>query len=226
MTEQFDLIVLGTGAAGATPAFQCRAAGWRVVVVDDQPYGGTCGNRGCDPKKVLVGAEEVVSWDRRMRGHGTAGTSSIDWPSLMAFKRSFTDPIPAAREAAFAREGIEMIHGAAKFAAEDRLLVGERELAATHVVIATGASPKVLGIPGEEYVITSTEFMELDALPKRVVFIGAGYISLEFSHLAHQAGSQVTVLGRGTPLPSFEQTLVARLLERWKRCTPAEHRHL
>jgi len=56
MNDEFDLIVLGTGTAGSAPAYQCRAAGWRVAVVDDQPYGGTCGNRGCDPKKVLVGA--------------------------------------------------------------------------------------------------------------------------------------------------------------------------
>lgn len=213
MTEHFDLIVLGTGAAGSTPAFECRAAGWRVAVVDDQPYGGTCGNRGCDPKKVLVGAEEVVSWERRMRGYGTTGSSSIDWPSLMTFKRSFTDPVPASREAAFRKEGIEMFHGEASFVADDRLSVGGRELVAKHVVIATGASPKVLGIPGEAHVTTSTEFMELDALPRRIVFIGAGYISLEFAHLAHEAGAQVTVLGRGTPLPLFEQALVERLLE-------------
>ena len=166
-----------------------------------------------DPKKVLVGAAEVVSWERRMRGYGTAGTASIDWPSLMAFKRGFTDPVPAAREAAFRKEGIDTVHGHARFVAEDRLEVGGRELTAKHVVIATGASPRVLGIPGEALVVTSTEFMELDVLPKRIVFIGAGYISLEFSHLAHQAGSQVTVLGRGTPLPTFEQSLVERLIE-------------
>jgi glutathione reductase (NADPH) len=212
MTEHFDVVVLGTGAAGSTPALECRAAGWRVAVVDDQPYGGTCGNRGCDPKKVLVGAEEVVSWERRMRGYGTTGSSSIDWPSLMAFKRSFTDPVPASREAAFAKEGIETLQGEARFVAEDRLAVAGRELVAKNIVIATGASPKVLGIPGEALVITSTEFMELDVLPPRIVFIGAGYISLEFAHLAHQAGSHVTVLGRGTPLPSFEQDLVERLL--------------
>ena len=213
MTEEFDLIVLGTGTAGTTPAFECRAAGWRVAVVDDEPYGGTCANRGCDPKKVLVGGEEVVAWERRMRGYGTTGSSSIDWPSLMAFKRSFTDPVPASREAAFRKEGIETFHGEARFIAEDRLTVGGRELATKHIVIATGASPRTLDIPGEAHVITSTEFMELDELPPRVAFIGAGYVSLEFSHLAHQAGSQVTVLGRGTPLPQFEQSLVERLIE-------------
>jgi len=93
MKEEFDLIVLGTGAAGSTSANSCREAGWRVAIIDDQPFGGTCGNRGCDPKKVLVGAADVVSWHRRMRGHGVAGDAAIDWPALMAFKRSFTDPL-------------------------------------------------------------------------------------------------------------------------------------
>ena len=213
MNDEFDLLVLGTGTGGSAPAFECRAAGWRVAVIDDQPFGGTCGNRGCDPKKVLVGAAEVVSWHRRMRGYGVAGDATIDWPALIRFKRSFTDPVPAAREARFRQEGIEMLHGEARFVAEDRIAIGERELTARHVVIATGASPRPLGIPGEAHVITSTEFMELDELPRRIVFVGAGYISLEFAHLAHQAGAQVIVLGRGTPLPSFDEALVERLLQ-------------
>jgi glutathione reductase (NADPH) len=213
MNDEFDLIVLGTGAAGSAPANQCRAAGWRVAVVDDQPYGGTCGNRGCDPKKVLVGAADVVSWQRRMRGHGVDGNASIDWPALMTFKRSFTGPVPASREAAYQQAGIETLHGEARFTAENRIAIGGRELTARHIVIATGASPRRLDIPGEQYVITSTEFMELDALPRRIVFIGAGYVSLEFAHLARHAGAEVVVLGRVMPLPSFEGALVERLLE-------------
>ena len=182
-------------------------------MIDDQPFGGTCGNRGCDPKKVLVGAAEVVSWHRRMRDYGVAGDASIDWPALMRFKRSFTEPVPAEREARFQKAGIETLHGEARFIAEDRIAIDGRELTATHVVIATGASPRQLGIPGEMHVITSTEFMELNELPRRILFVGAGYISLEFAHLAHHAGAQVIVLGRGTPLPSFDEALVDRLLQ-------------
>ena len=213
MSDAFDLIVLGTGAGGSTPAMRCRAAGWRVAIVDDQPFGGTCSNRGCDPKKVLVGAADVVSWQHRMQGHGVAGDATIDWPALMAFKRSFTDPVPETREASLRKAGIETYHGEARFVAGNRIAIGDRELTGRNFVIATGASPRRLGIPGEAHVITSTAFMELDALPKRIVFIGAGYISLEFAHLARHAGAEVIVLGRGAPLPSFDDAIVARLLE-------------
>ena len=212
-TDSFDLVVLGTGAGGSTPAAKCREAGWRVAVVDDQPYGGTCAVRGCDPKKVLVGASEVVDWHRRMQGHGVAGESYIDWPVLMRFKRSFTDAVPERHEQAFHKSGVETLHGHARFVTADRLIVGNRELDVKHVVIATGARPRPLGIPGEEHVSTSTDFLELDALPARIAFIGAGYISFEFAHLVQRAGAQAVVLGRGTPLGQFDQDLVATLIE-------------
>ncbi|MBW3630703.1 MAG: NAD(P)/FAD-dependent oxidoreductase [Gemmatimonadetes bacterium] len=212
MSEEFDLVVLGTGAGGSAPATKCREAGWRVAVVDDQPYGGTCALRGCDPKKVLVGAAELVDRQRRMQGYGVAGEARIDWGELMRFKRTFTEPVPGNRERALEKAGIETLHGEARFTAEDRLAVGDRELVARHVVIATGARPAPLGIPGEAHVLTSTDFLELDALPSRIAFIGAGYVSFEFAHIVQRAGSDAIVLGRGRPLGHFDPDLVDHLV--------------
>ena len=70
MTQKFDLVVIGTGSAGAGVAFRCRRAGWTVAVIDSRPFGGTCALRGCDPKKVLVGAAEAFEWPHRLRGRG------------------------------------------------------------------------------------------------------------------------------------------------------------
>ena len=221
MTESFDLVVVGTGAGGSTPISRCRAAGWRVAVVDDQPYGGTCELRGCDPKKVLVGVADIIDRQRRMTGSGVTGNAGVDWAALMRFKRTFTDPTPARHQAAFDKAGIVTYHGSARFTGEDRMFIALAggtgagapvELQAKHFVIASGAEPVALGIPGEGYVRTSTDFLELDKLPARICFIGAGYISFEFAHMVQRAGTQAIVLGRGAPLGRFDQDVVARLV--------------
>src|SRR4051812_36087004 len=106
MANTYDLVVIGTGTAASTAATRCRAAGWRVAIVDHLPFGGTCALRGCDPKKVLVGVAEVLDHARRLRGKGLkASEPSIDWRALMAFKRSFTDPVPRSRKKGYAEKG-------------------------------------------------------------------------------------------------------------------------
>lgn len=212
MEASFDLVVIGTGAGGSGAAHRCRHAGWRVAVVDDQPYGGTCALRGCDPKKVLVGAAELTAWSDRMQGRGARGRTEVDWPALMRFKRSFTDPVPTARLAAFEKGGIATYKGQARFVDPERLVVGDETLEARHFLIAAGARPRPLGIDGEAHLITSTEFLELDRLPGRIAFVGGGYISFEFAHVAQRAGAQAVILGRGTPLSHFDQDLVQRLI--------------
>src|SRR3546814_14458902 len=105
MVERYDLIVLGTGTAATVAAKRCREAGWSVAVIDERPFGGTCALRGCDPKKILVGAAESTDRARRLDGKGVRhGSLDIDWPALMSFKRSFTEPVPKARAAGFAEE--------------------------------------------------------------------------------------------------------------------------
>src|SRR3989449_1780387 len=217
MAETFDLIVIGTGSGGSAPAYRCRAAGWRVAVVDELPYGGTCALRGCDPKKVLVGAADLADWHRRMQGRGITGDARISWPDLMRFKRTFTDPVPANREQAFEKAGIATYHGPARFVSPERLSVDGQVLEARHFVVAAGAKPRQLGIPGEEYLLTSTAFLELDQLPRRIAFLGAGYISFEFAHVSRRAGAQATIIGRGKPLQHFEQDLVARRVDHTDR---------
>ncbi len=213
MPEPLDLIVIGTGTAGSAPAYRCRRAGWRVAVVDELPYGGTCALRGCDPKKVLLGAAELVDWHRRMQGRGVSGDARISWPDLMQFKRTFTDPVPADQEKAFQKAGIATYHGPARFMSPERLSVDGQILEARHYVVAAGAKPRHLGIPGEEYLLTSTAFLELEQLPPRIAFLGAGYISFEFAHLSRRAGAQATIIGRGKPLRHFDQDLVTRLVD-------------
>ena len=90
MSGKFDVVVIGTGSAASTVAYECRKAGWEVAVVDSRPFGGTCALRGCDPKKVLVGVADIVDSNNRMESRGVNSKASIDWPALMRFKRTFT----------------------------------------------------------------------------------------------------------------------------------------
>jgi glutathione reductase (NADPH) len=214
MSEKFDLVVIGTGAAGSTAASRCQAAGWKVAIVDSRPFGGTCALRGCDPKRVLVGAADLHDWAQRMRTREISSESlSINWPALMQFKRTFTDPVPANREASFSKAGIQTFHGRARFIDRNTVQVGTDVISAKHIVVASGAMPAPLRIPGEEYLMSSEQFLDLDRLPDRILFVGGGYISFEFAHLAAEAGAQVTILHRGPwPLEHFDPDLVDELV--------------
>jgi len=216
MRKIFDLVAIGTGSAASAIASRCRRAGWRVAIVDSRPFGGTCALRGCDPKKVLVGAAEVLDWAERMEGKGIRSEQlRIDWKELMHFKRSFTEPVPKQREAGFTKTGIDAFHGRARFVGPNSVQVGDEVLEGRYVVIASGQKPADLGIRGVEHLTTSDQFLELDELPRRIVLIGGGYIGFEFAHVAVRAGAQVTILHRGAqPLPRFDPDLVALLVAR------------
>ncbi len=219
MTKPFDLVVVGTGSAASTVASRCRSAGWQVAIVDSRPFGGTCALRGCDPKKVLVGAAEVIDWNRRMKGNGVrAEEARIEWAELMRFKRSFTEPVPKQREESFAKAGIAAFHGRARFVGSRAIQVGDDVLEGRYVLVAAGAKPANLKIPGAEHLTTSDQFLELDELPPRIVFIGGGYISFEFAHVARRVGAHVTILHRGArPLDLFDPDLVDQLVKRTRQ---------
>lgn len=213
--KRFDLVVLGTGTGGSVVARKCREAGWSVAIVDSRPYGGTCALRGCDPKKVLVGAAEALDAAHRLRGKGVEGELRIRWPELMRFKRTFTEPVPLSREKALIEAGITTFHGRACFVGASSIDVGGERLDARHVHIATGMKPADLPIAGTEHLTTSEEFLELEELPDRIVFLGSGYIAFEFAHVAACAGAQVTMLEMlDRPLIGFDPDLVSLLVER------------
>lgn len=214
--DSYDLIVIGSGTAAQLAASRARKAGRSVAVIDHRPFGGTCALRGCDPKKVLVGGAETVDLARRMRDHGVIGSLQIEWKDLMAFKRTFTDPVPRKREEGFAGQGIDAFHGMARFTGPDRVAVGDQTLRGHRVLIATGARPAILDFPGAGHLATSDAFMELDRLPERIVMVGGGYIAAEFSHIAARAGARVTVLQRAARmLPAFDPEVVGWLMRRF-----------
>ena len=215
MSREYDLIVIGGGTGGNGVARMAAAAGWTVASVDCLPFGGTCALRGCDPKKMLVAVTEGVEWARAMAGKGLEAQVSVSWPDMIAFKRSFTDTMPPRIEKGLEKAGVTVLHGSARFTGPDTVEVDGTAYRAGHFHIATGARPMTLEIPGEEHLITSTDFLEMPELPGRVAFVGGGFIAMEFAHISKRAGaSEVTVIEMmDRPLGNFDPDLVAILTE-------------
>lgn len=212
--QQFDAIVIGTGVAGKRVAEQLRTAGKRVAIIDKLPFGGTCSPRGCDPKKILAGAAELVARSVHMSQRGIAASARIDWPALIHFKDTFTVSIPERTEEKFSEAGIAAFHGTARFISSNTIQVGDDQLQAQYIVIAAGAHPAPLAIPGEEHLTDSTGFMELEHLPDEIVMVGGGYIAFEFAHVAARAGARVTIVHKNErPLEGFDPDLVQRLVK-------------
>ncbi len=211
--RHFDLIVLGSGAAGQPSAFAARKRGADVAVVESRELGGTCPNRGCHAKKVYVNASDAVDAFARLRGCGVAGEATIAWDDLVRFKRSFTDPVHEETKARLEEAGITAIAGHARFVDAHAIAVEGERHSADRFVIATGSRPVDLPFPGAEHVIDSDAFLELERLPRRVVFVGGGFVSFEFAHVAARAGAEVTILHRDRrPLPNFDAHVVDALL--------------
>lgn len=216
MPKSFDLIVIGAGMAAVSAAHKCADAGWSVAIVDELPYGGTCALRGCDPKKILRRGAEIVDAARRLQGKGIDGSSTaIVWSDLVAFKRSFTDKMPSKVEGGLENNGVETLHGTARFTGRNALAIGEEHYEARHILIATGARPMPLDVPGAEHLLDNAQFMELEELPSSLLFIGGGFISFEFAHIAARAGAKPVIIDLADrPLTGFDADLVDMLAER------------
>ncbi len=212
--KEYDVIVIGTGASGMPAAYRCAGAGMKVAIIDSHPFGGTCAVRGCDPKKVLISFSELVDYYDRLRGKGiSADNLRINWNAMMKFKKTFTDPVPENRDKGFKEAGIDTYHGRARFISKDTIEIGVVSLKAKYFMLGAGSKPMKLGIPGEEYVRISDDFLEIDELPQKVVFLGGGYISFEFANIAKRAGSDVTIIQRSAKaLKRFDRDIVKWVL--------------
>lgn len=211
--EQFDVVILGGGNAGIGVTGPVRRAGMSVAMIEARDLGGTCPNRGCTPKKVLVAAGHALhEIDRAFVHHITVARPKLDWAALIDREKEMIKDIPENLARAMERRQVEVIKGQAAFASPNVIRVGDRTLEARHIVIATGSKPRPLPIAGAEYMITSDEMLSERELPRSVIFVGGGVISLEFGHVYARAGAGVTIL-EALPqlLPAMDADAVAQL---------------
>ena len=176
--RQYDVIVIGSGMSGMTVANKCASKGLKVAVTDELPYGGTCALRGCDPKKIIIGATEVRDFAQRLAGKGISKVPEVDWKDIMAFKQEFVDAMPEKIENGYKHNGIDTYHGAACFIENDTVKIDSEVLKGGKIVIATGARPRRLTFEGGGHALTSTDFLNLKGLPKSLIFIGILLLSL------------------------------------------------
>ena len=206
--KQYEVVVVGAGSSGQSVALAAAGAGKSVAIVEGRAFGGTCPLRGCDPKLVLHAAAEAMYRVQRLAGKGFTGTPPFRWPDLMQWKRSFTEPIPPSSRKKMQDNGIDTYADYAAFTDEHTLTVGGQTLRAETIVLATGMKPAPLDIPGNEFLFTSDEFLEMDDLPAEMVIIGGGYIGTETAHIAHALGCKITlVITEDVPLDKFDHDL-------------------
>lgn len=204
--------------ASMTVANKCASKGLSVGITDELPYGGTCALRGCDPKKVIIGATEVRDFATRLKDKGIDTIPTINWEDIMTFKQSFVNAMPQKIEKGYKHKGIDIYHSSAKFVTKNTLQVGDETIKSEKFVIASGAKARELDFKGGEYAMSSTDFLNLKELPKSILFIGGGYIAFEFAHIAARCGSKVTIVHRGKkPLEKFDQDIVRHLIAATKQ---------
>lgn len=213
----YDLFVIGAGSGGTRAARVAAAHGAKVAVAEEYRVGGTCVIRGCVPKKLLVyGAHFAEDLrDARHFGWDVPSDCAFDWQRLRDNVLREVDRINGAYTHTLENAGAEIIHQRATVSGPNEVTLGDGTTrTAKTILIAVGAHPAVPSCPGHELGITSNEAFHLDALPKRVLIAGAGYIANEFAGVFHQLGAHVILMNRTKEiLRGYDLQIRDRLLQ-------------
>jgi glutathione reductase (NADPH) len=213
----YDLFVIGAGSGGTRASRVAAAHGARVAVAEEYRVGGTCVIRGCVPKKLLVYgahfAEDLA--DAKRFGWQVPDQCEFSWPTLRDNVMEEVDRINGAYTKTLESHGVEIIHSRATVTGANEVTLADGTVkTAERILIAVGAHPAVPDCPGNEHGITSNEAFHLDAIPKRVLIAGAGYIANEFAGIFHQLGAHVIIMNRTQDiLRGYDLSIRDRLLQ-------------
>ncbi|WP_010520888.1 dihydrolipoyl dehydrogenase family protein [Aquimarina agarivorans] len=212
--KTYDVFVIGSGVAGQTVAKICVENNMKVAISEIREFGGTCANRGCDPKKILLQFSDLLTYSEQLKENGVTSLPKIDWNQVQEFKEKLIGHIPEKTEAKLEKLKIDKYQGDAKFMNNTTLSISGKEITAKYIVIATGKVPIQLPIEGAQFLKTSEDILNLKKIPKSVAFIGGGYIGMEFANMLLNLGCKVTILQKGTEvLTPFDSFLVDKLVQ-------------
>jgi glutathione reductase (NADPH) len=212
----FDLFVIGAGSGGVRAARVSAGYGARVAIAEEHKVGGTCVIRGCVPKKLLVyGAHFAEDLDDAAMFGWDVPTKRFDWQVLRDNVLAEVTRLEGAYTDTLTNHDVTIFHERAGLTGPNSIrLASGKEVTADKILIATGAAPVMPRLEGVEHAISSNEVFHLDALPKRIVIAGGGYIANEFAGIFHQFGSHVTLVNRtDVILRQYDQQIVDRLMQ-------------
>jgi glutathione reductase (NADPH) len=197
MTYDYDLFVIGAGSGGIASARRATQYGAKVAVAEFDRLGGTCVNRGCIPKKLMVYASNFPNIFEESQGFGWSPVqSTIDWQKMITSVNKEVERLNGVYLNMLNKANVELIRGYAKFLEPHTIEIDNRKVTANKVLIAVGGHPVKPDIPGIEYAITSDEMFHLQEQPKRIAILGGGYIGVEFACIMNGLGSEVTQIIR------------------------------
>ncbi|WP_322795921.1 dihydrolipoyl dehydrogenase [Tepidiforma sp.] len=215
---QWDVAIVGGGPGGYVAAIRAAQLGLKTVLFEKERVGGLCLNWGCIPSKAILKNADVVNAVREGTKWGLRGAEgvSFDFGAAIDRSREVVEKIVGGVELLLRDNGVEVVTGEASLAGQGQVRCGDRQFAARNVVIATGASTRVLpGMePDGEVVITSREALARREAPQRAVIIGGGPVGVEFAHAWASYGSEVTVVELLPTLLPQEDPEIGRLLKR------------
>lgn len=228
MAKHFDYICIGGGSGGIASANRAAMYGAKVALIEAKDLGGTCVNVGCVPKKVMWhGAQIAEAMHLYAEDYGfEVDVKNFNWAKLVERRQAYIGRIHQSYDRVLGNNKVEVIRGFAKFVDEKTVEVNGEHFTADHILIAVGGRPTIPAIPGAEYGIDSNGFFDLNAQPKRVAVVGAGYIAVEIAGVLSALGTETHLFCRKeSPLRSFDPMIIDTLMEVMAAEGPALHTH-
>lgn len=217
---KFDVVVIGAGPGGYPAAIRAAQRGATVAVVEKEKVGGTCLNWGCIPTKTLLASTELIAHAREAEKFGVKISGiEADWPAIMERKQSVTDTLVGGILQLLKANGIELVQGTASINSDKNVVVqtaeGERVLETDKVIIATGSDPAELPTFdfSQDAVMTSTDALALDHVPKSLIIVGSGVIGSEFACIFSTLGTEIVMLELMDRMLPTEDSRVAKQMK-------------
>lgn len=217
MSDEFDLLILGSGSTAFAAAIRAADLGARVAMVERRTLGGTCANRGCLPSKNLIEAARIVREAAHPRYAGlTPAEVGVDFGALVAQKDDVVREYRAKKYASVADglTDLELLEGDATFVDSHTVQAGDRQVFGDRILIATGSRPTIPAIPGLDAIsyltsdlLDADEVGRLTELPASLAVLGGGYVAVELAQMFARLGSRVTMVARSELLSGYEPEL-------------------